>query len=635
VTLVVGAATATAGSFVFVSDRADQDGALYAINDDGTGLKRLATNASYPSWSPDGRRIAFIREDWVANFHLWVFDVSTGATTLVQRRAYGLAWSPDGRELLFVTDSERVIAMNMDTGVRRTLPRGFSDAEWSPDGMTIAYNGSDVWLMDSSGANPRKLVPGRSPRWSPDGTKIAFHRPVAHDGSSRYDFENLFVMNADGTHVVRFTPLPLRELSYSWSPTTGRLAYSGTLKGDGEVSTLKSVNADKTGEREILHPVAEFARPEWSPDGSRLAVERTSRDGVDDIWVVDPDTGAGTRVTKGHVFGGNNFWVQWDPLGGSTSRIHGSPSTHAIPTNSVARGSVVRTAGRVTHLSADGGRVAFGLWPTAESCSHPEVWDTTASTLTAFWCGGPTPWNELPVAGLAVAGERVTWYDGDYFFTGSIARPVPLVVRTGDGVVTGAGLLGDAPATVFVSRPVRYYSHGDASYGPPTIWRVVGRTAREVVTSPDRLVPLALADGRVAVQEPGDLRVIRLDGRTIATFPFAPSEIRGAALDGNRLIVLRGHAIEAYDIASRLKIRRIELDSRLAEARLVDGDRHRAALIAGRSIWVVRLGGGPTLVLRPRGEGRVFAQIEGRRLYYAFSRARGIPKGRVVLRRLR
>src|SRR4051812_16617960 len=139
-----GAALAVApganGRIVFDSDH---DGAsdIYSVNRDGTGIARLTTSKAYESeasWSPGGRRIAYIRSG-----ALWVMNADGSDQHRISHFKPSLrdpAWSPNGRRILFATD----------------------------DG-----DNGDLWTIKPDGSRAKQLTNTRGPdeflpSWSPD-----------------------------------------------------------------------------------------------------------------------------------------------------------------------------------------------------------------------------------------------------------------------------------------------------------------------------------------------------------------------------------------------------------------------------------------------------------------------------------
>lgn len=169
---------------VFHSNR-DGNYELYLVNVDGTGLARL-TNYSgvdqWPDWSPDGKRIALRRDTDV-----YVLDVDGGnlerLTNLPATVDQMAVWSPNGKQLVFMSFREGYCSV-----------------------FTMNADGSDpVNLTPKAPADPTSAWCSRAPSWSRTGSQIYFmsFRPIT--GGSTAAFNEIFVMNADGSDLVRLT----------------------------------------------------------------------------------------------------------------------------------------------------------------------------------------------------------------------------------------------------------------------------------------------------------------------------------------------------------------------------------------------------------------------------------------------
>jgi len=195
---------------------------------DGTDVRKLTDSKGFngnPSWSPDGRWLAFSSDEGVVPLKQAIFvmksDGSAPPHRITMPPASSLGqelarFSPDGRQLVFnevrtvetgdpdmpTVDQSALFTVRLDgSKLRRVTPWavGAADADWSPDGRRLVFAGrpaengyiQDVGAVDADGGGLRILTRGDgvfgggdtfryqesfNPAWPPDGTKIIFVR---------------------------------------------------------------------------------------------------------------------------------------------------------------------------------------------------------------------------------------------------------------------------------------------------------------------------------------------------------------------------------------------------------------------------------------------------------------------------
>ena len=180
---------------------------VYIVDLDGKNLRRLTSSgAAYaPTWSPDGRRIAYL----------------------------GVVGATDTSDA-----SYRLHVVNADGSGDHTLLAA-SRATWAPGGHAL------IW----------------PPTWSPDGSRIAFSRATRSRATDPpWTAFEIHVINPDGTGLRRLT-LTTDSFSPAWSPD-GKQIVSLSLP-----NRIQVMNADGSGLRTVFRarPIGRFGGASWQP----------------------------------------------------------------------------------------------------------------------------------------------------------------------------------------------------------------------------------------------------------------------------------------------------------------------------------------------------------------------------------
>jgi dipeptidyl aminopeptidase/acylaminoacyl peptidase len=248
---------------------------IVVVNTDGTGRLRLTRNLldDDPAWSPSGTEIVFAsdRSGRLGGISLTTPD-GTAWRRLVRTPPHGYVlsptWSPDGRSIAFSRQSDAkggIYVMGVGRGKRRvTRDEGHTDTAWSPDGRWIAfstienrptpdpdddgyYANKEIHVVRPNGSRRRKVADGERPAWSPDGRSLVY---VLEDGAGF----NTYTVRADGTdrRLIAHAPSRDQEWEADWSPDGQSIVISRLVNSSGY--RLYLVNADGSNLRRI--PVA-------------------------------------------------------------------------------------------------------------------------------------------------------------------------------------------------------------------------------------------------------------------------------------------------------------------------------------------------------------------------------------------
>jgi TolB protein len=211
------------------------------------------------AWSPDGARIAYGTAE---GDDIWILDLAAGGPPEPLLSGTDSAsspdFSPDGSRMLYVSDAANtgdldIIVYDIATGtelaeILGSGPDRESSPEYSPDGSSIVFRGrsdgnSDIYVMDADGSNVVRLTDDPAfdgdPTWTPDGEHIVF----ISDRTGDYD---IYIMRADGSDVVNLTNHPANDEYPDVVPTGDRIAFHSDRLGGTNVWVMRLDGSDQS-----------------------------------------------------------------------------------------------------------------------------------------------------------------------------------------------------------------------------------------------------------------------------------------------------------------------------------------------------------------------------------------------------
>lgn len=256
-----------------------------------------------------------------------------------------------------------------------------SEPAISPDGERVVWVVTTIdedadtykaalWISDLDGSAPRQLTSGNyrdtAPRWSPDGTTIAFisNRPATisrdEDAARGTDSDSktvnqVWLIAPDGGEARQLTSHPNGASSISWSPDSGRIAFTAADDIDADDAFTAPVTVGRHADEVIVNDIR------YRGDGKGFLKQYTH------IWAIDIASRQAVQLTSDDA---NDSNPEWSPDGrliafiGNRRPDRRSRSAQAVQIVP-ATGGEVRTLGPddasfgAISWSPDGKRLAF------------------------------------------------------------------------------------------------------------------------------------------------------------------------------------------------------------------------------------------------------------------------------------
>jgi TolB protein len=283
----------------------DGEGGLYSVRStDGGDAVRVTAHlpdgldaaASYNDygWLPDAKRIVIAAiEDRAV--------IATTSRVLIASQPIAATFPGKNGRIAFRRplgpQRAAIFTINPDGSNERRLTHPTShtwttEPNWSADGRWIVYDlwrqanedNARVFKILANGTHATRLdhctapcLTDSFPTWSPSGKRIAFGRGLGPSVGTN-NVSAIFVMPVDGSNVRQITRIgddPNTEQPYmdndpAWSPDGGRLAFQRTRTSDNQ-HAIFTVRLDGTHVRRLTAWRLDCASPDWAPDGRWIA----------------------------------------------------------------------------------------------------------------------------------------------------------------------------------------------------------------------------------------------------------------------------------------------------------------------------------------------------------------------------
>ena len=332
---------------------------LYTVPVGGGEARRLTdAGATEPAFSPDGKRIAFIRphdlENGKLQKDLWVMNADgTGSIQLTGSpgNARGPVWSPDGKMVAFhyepkndnsFSDEIRVVPAPLDrrsaeapTKIKPPQESYSMIAGWTIDHriglLLVNPQHQAAYTVPAGGGEATQISPETAtrftgdedfegypcyPRWSPDGKTIRFRWGKGHIVSVLSQGGTLSsVHSSKDTRLIEVLPGGGNDVS----PDGKKIVFSAYKEGTRPLEVnIWTISAEGGEPKQITRGLDQDRYPCWSPDGKRIAFLRTTQRSKDDhvtnIWTV-PAEGGDVRHLTTEADRVNYASIKWAPAG--------------------------------------------------------------------------------------------------------------------------------------------------------------------------------------------------------------------------------------------------------------------------------------------------------------------------------
>ncbi|HEV8267354.1 MAG TPA: hypothetical protein VGR00_03940, partial [Thermoanaerobaculia bacterium] len=262
------------------------------------------TRNTWPVVSPDGKHIAFGRQEPGSSHDVWVMDASgenAHAVTSDPAVDFVQDWFPSGRELLVTSNRSGEFRLYVaDLSAGKVSPFSVSMKEMatprlSPDGKSLAFGSRkggitlNTWVMDVGSGKSKALTFDRElfayPCWSPDGKLLAAE-------VKRGDDVHVAVVPVAGGQPEQLTSDTGLSWAFSFSPDGDKIAFAGYRRGFWNVWWVSRQTREQKRLTSFEKLNAFVRYPSWSRAGDQIVFEYAETTG--NLWSLEFPQAAGS-----------------------------------------------------------------------------------------------------------------------------------------------------------------------------------------------------------------------------------------------------------------------------------------------------------------------------------------------------